>query len=272
MDLDRELSIATNLAKQAGVIALDARKHLMVSYKSHGQGPVTNVDHAVDSYLCAQLQKAFPDDLIISEESNDEPREPIGGGRVWFIDPIDGTTALVAGTDDFVVMIGLAIDGVARLGVVYQPTTDILWRGIVGQESRAERIERNNHQPLTLKKSPLHSGLTIIASISHKSLRQRAMLKVLNPQNIIYRSSIGLKAMLILDGEADFYVAWSQQIKLWDTCGPAAIIAAASGHISLIDNQPLQFAGSISHDRPIVIARCTPDEKLYAQLAEIESG
>jgi 3'(2'), 5'-bisphosphate nucleotidase len=270
MNLLHELQVATELARQAGQIALDLRQRLITTYKPAGQGPVTNVDHAVDDFICSGLKKAFPDDGIISEESFVDEGAPLGNGRVWFVDPIDGTTALVAGTDDFVIMIGLAIDGVARVGVVYQPTADILWRGLACEQRLAERIEKGGTKPIAaMLKDPPQANLTIIASISHKSLRQAAMIQALKPKNIMYRSSIGLKAMLILDGEADFYVAWSKKIKLWDTCAPAAITAASGGYISGINEQPLQFSGAIDHGQPIMIARFTPDEQFLSLLATV---
>lgn len=270
MNLDHEFQVASDLARKAGVIALDVRDRIMFSYKPDGQGPVTNVDYAVDQFLCEAIKKAFPSDMVISEESYVADGVPLGMGRVWFIDPIDGTSALVAGTEEFVIMIGLSINGVARLGVVYQPTTDFLWRGIFSDQCLSEKIEHGMAHPMAPPiPCPKPSKLTVIASMAHKSLRQRAMIQALSPAKVIFSSSIGLKAMLILDGEADFYVAWSKKIKLWDTCAPAAIIAAASGNISGINGQPLVFLGSIDHGFSIMIARFKPDKHLMAMLAAI---
>lgn len=265
MDLSHELSIATHLAQEAGRMALSLRPQLMVSYKPHGQGPVTNVDHAISTFLCQELAAAFPHDRIISEEGGEDHGVDVAEGRTWFIDPIDGTTALVAGTDDFVVMIGLAIDGIARLGVIYQPTANLLWRG---QNGHAERFHNGSSTKLTVVQKAPHR-LRIIASISHASLRQKAMIRALSPSQIIQRSSIGLKAMLILDDEADFYVAWSKSIKLWDTCAPCAIINAAGGYIASIDEKPLLFLGALSHGKPIIIARSQPSRDTFNILKNI---
>ena len=50
--------------------------------------------------------------------------------RTWYVDPIDGTRDYLDGDDGFTVMIGLARDGIACLGVVYQPETLPIWLGI----------------------------------------------------------------------------------------------------------------------------------------------
>lgn len=268
MDLAYELSVATRLAEKAGHMALSLRPQLIVSYKPQGQGPVTNIDQALNDYLCQELVAAFPHDRIISEEADEDHDLDVQKGRTWFIDPIDGTTALVAGTDDFVVMIGLAIDGIARLGVIFQPTTNLLWRGIYGSNSYAERLHHTSLSKLAVHQQTFNT-LRIIASISHNSLRQKAMIRALSPSQVIQRSSIGLKAMLILDDEADFYVAWSKSIKLWDTCAPCAIINAAGGYIASIDEQPLSFLGALTHGKPIIIARQAPTPETMSILQAI---
>lgn len=272
MDLSHELKIAEDLARHAGRMALAKRDQLVVSHKPDGQGPVTDVDIAIDRYICQNLAREFPHDRIISEESYRGTDALIGKERTWLIDPIDGTAGFILGGEDFVIMIGLAIDGVARMGVVFQPTNDKLWRGIfdeTGRSSIAERIEKGKFLELdrTILKQP--TELKLLVSRTNRSSRQDLLIKELKPHKILYRSSVGLKAMMILERSADFYVAWSKQIKLWDTCAPAAIIQAARATMALIDGKKLSYLGPISHSKPIMVANFAPSAKLMATLAEI---
>jgi 3'(2'), 5'-bisphosphate nucleotidase len=269
MNLDYELHIATIGVKNAARIALEEQKSLKVSYKPHGQGPVTNVDTAVDHYLISHLRQYFPNDKIISEESYNEEDTPIAKGRVWFLDPIDGTRALVTGIDDFVIMVGLSIDGKARLGVIYQPTKDILWQGITNDRHWAQRINDKDILNLKAHTMPPDDQLTIVASISHNSKRQQAMINLLKPKHVLYKGSLGLKAMLVVQGDADLCVAWSKDINLWDTCAPTAIIKAAGAHICNIDNQELDFYGSIKHQKPIIIANKCLSKELYIAIKNL---
>ncbi|HXW52654.1 MAG TPA: 3'(2'),5'-bisphosphate nucleotidase CysQ [Myxococcota bacterium] len=270
-DLTAELDCAELLARAAGRMALDLRHNLTVVSKANNQGPVTNADVAIDRYIVRELGERYPHDQIVSEEGGLPEGYDIGPGRTWFIDPIDGTTNYIAGGNDFVVMIGLAIDGAARLGAIYQPIEDRLWRGVVSDTSgRAERLDGNGISALRLnlvKKS--HNDIVAIVSRTHKSLRQNAMIKALGPKKIRYQSSFGLKAMLVLEQYADLYVAWSRQIKKWDTCAPAAIVKAAGGHVSFIDQQELTFLGPVAHNKAIMVASMAPDETLWKILYDI---
>jgi len=85
---------------------------------------VSIVDESADSLVQEILRSAFPEDKVLSEELNPEavgfdPKQ----GRVWIIDPLDGTSAFLYKTDPFCpsVMIALLIDGVPTVSVVYQP-------------------------------------------------------------------------------------------------------------------------------------------------------
>jgi 3'(2'), 5'-bisphosphate nucleotidase len=272
MELDRELMIAQDLARHAGQMALDLQHNLTITYKQRGEGPVTNADIAIDHYISQELLKRFPKDRIISEETFIYNEISITTDRTWFIDPIDGTSRYMIGKNDFVIMIGLAIGGIARLGVIYQPTHDRLWRGVVRTDtpSIADKIENgiltSTHFTLLLKPS---TELNLVLSRTHKSPRQDALIKELQPKSVNYQSSIGLKAMVILEKEADFFVAWSQRIKLWDTCAPSAIIEAAGATMSFINGDKLRYEGPVSHGEPIMIASFILDKKILAILQKI---
>jgi len=49
---------------------------------------------------------------------------------VWCVDPLDGTKEFIARNGEFSIMVGLAVEGKAVLGVVYQPILDLLYCGI----------------------------------------------------------------------------------------------------------------------------------------------
>src|SRR5262249_56405972 len=74
-----------------------------------GDEPVTRADREASELIVAGLRAGFPDDVIISEEAADDPRRLGGPGRVWFIDPLDGTRDFIHGRHGFSVMIGLVL-------------------------------------------------------------------------------------------------------------------------------------------------------------------
>jgi 3'(2'), 5'-bisphosphate nucleotidase len=274
MDLSSELALAEKLVRKAGSMALDLRNQLVITEKPHGQGPVTNADILIGRYLCQEIATAYPKDRIVSEESFSDNEPEIGDGRIWFIDPIDGTSSYVLGNDDFVVMIGLVIGGIPRMGVIFQPVYNLLWRAIFTgtDDGYAEKISNNQPPHHLVSRSEIPHDLRLIASRTHRSRKQDALIKLLHPKTVIFRSSIGLKAMMILDQRADLYVAWSKHIKMWDTCAASAVILAAQGHISFIDGQSLTFNGPINHNGPILMANFKPNHALINTLALIDKS
>ncbi len=82
--------------------------------------PVTEADLLANDLLVTGLKKLFPDDGIISEESELDPT--IRADKpVWFIDPLDGTRSFIAGKDDFSILMGRCEKGRATSGIMYFP-------------------------------------------------------------------------------------------------------------------------------------------------------
>ena len=100
--------------------------------------PVTICDRAAEAIILTALARAAPDIPVIAEEEVAEGRIPVHGLTYFLVDPLDGTKEFVRGGDDYTVNIGLIADGVPRLGVVYQPTIDRLWGGLVGEAAFVE--------------------------------------------------------------------------------------------------------------------------------------
>ena len=131
-ELERHLAEAVELAESAGPIAAGHfRQRLDVDDKSEGAGfdPVTVADREVERFLRAELARRFPDDGILGEE---EGRHRAEASRCWVIDPIDGTRAFVTGMPAWGILLGLAEEGVPRLGVMHQPFTGETFAGAPG--------------------------------------------------------------------------------------------------------------------------------------------
>jgi 3'-phosphoadenosine 5'-phosphosulfate (PAPS) 3'-phosphatase len=257
VDLNAELSFAKKLAITAGNFAKSQQKNLQVTKKPNGGGFVTQVDIAIDKEIVNEIAKTFPNDQIISEESFIENSPFKIGKRTWLIDPIDGTSDYVAGGKDYVVMIGLLIDHSPTLGVIYQPNLDLLWTGINLNSSTQASVKKNlinKNATLKTKENLEYKNLTLAISKTHSSKKNTEFADLGSVKNILRHSSVGFKAMLVAQNDADIYFAWSRKIKLWDTCAPAAIVGGAGGIFCHIDGTPLKYFDQISHQAPIVVA------------------
>ena len=85
----------------------------------------------------------------MSEETADTP-ERLEKSHVWIVDPLDGTRGFTLGIPEFVVSVGLVINGRAVVGVLYNPIKEQLFEGIVGQGAtlNGEPIHVTDHGDL----------------------------------------------------------------------------------------------------------------------------
>ncbi|OYV32064.1 MAG: inositol monophosphatase, partial [Acidocella sp. 20-61-6] len=99
-----------------------------VRTKSGPLDPVTVADEAAERALTAGLNRLFPGDDVLGEEavSKDFSRlerlkQP---GRVWLVDPIDGTANFAAELPLFGVMAALVEADEVKAGFIYDPLGD----------------------------------------------------------------------------------------------------------------------------------------------------
>lgn len=82
--------------------------------------PVTAADRQAERVMRDIIAERFPDDGIVGEEEEDRAGT---SGRVWVLDPIDGTRAYIAGLPSWGTLIGLRDQRRALAGMLAQPYT-----------------------------------------------------------------------------------------------------------------------------------------------------
>ena len=89
---------------------------------------VSKYDKEVEMYLAGQILTAFPGDGIVGEEME----HPHGGGWIWYIDPIDGTTNFVSQLRNYAISIACYCQGEPVFGLVYDVAEDRLYHARAG--------------------------------------------------------------------------------------------------------------------------------------------
>ena len=156
MKLKDDLEFIVQLAREAGKLVLDQYgrvERLTKTNSATTDEAVTEADRASQRLIIAGLKKQFPGDGIIGEESETGTSITFEvsdvTGRNWVIDPIDGTNNFISGLGAFAVCIGLLEKGMPVLGVVYDVTRDLMYRGVVGSG------EFVNDRPIHVLTTPL---------------------------------------------------------------------------------------------------------------------
>lgn len=225
-DFSNELDVAMRLARDAGTIVKTFYEVPPTVRWKDPTEPVTEADRAANSYLVKQLGQIFPDDGVLAEESKDDLSR-LGRRRVWIVDPMDGTAEFIAHNGEFVVMIGLVMDGEPVVGVVYQPIRDVLYAGERGAGAFVEEFDERAVLRVSTERDL--SKFRLVVSRSHRPALLDAVIATMRLQKERSVGSVGLKAGLIARGRAEFYVHPNAGTKEWDTCAPEVILHEAGG-------------------------------------------
>ena len=139
MDLSHLNKIAIKAALAAGKVIqqymnVDVKVEKKKGGESYSSQVVTAVDIACEKVILSHLLPTCDefDVALLSEETEDD------GSRLeedffWCIDPMDGALAFINKHPGFSVSIALiSKDGTPQIGVVYDPSTDIMYNAIKG--------------------------------------------------------------------------------------------------------------------------------------------
>lgn len=142
MTLDELRGLAVRAAAAAGEVIVRAMRELpALDVQVKGRGDyVTAVDRAAEKAALAVLREGTPDISTVAEESAADAAADTG--RVWVVDPLDGTTNFLRGFPVVGVSVGLLEDGLPVVGVVAAPRWGAWWCAARGQGAHDDQGRR----------------------------------------------------------------------------------------------------------------------------------
>ena len=239
MTLERELATALAAARSAGELI---RKEYE-SFVAIPDAPVTistHADRASQDLIIAAIVAAFPNDAICAEEATQSLRDSKQSAkRVWVIDPIDGTRGFAMKNGEFSVMIGLTVDRVPVVGVVYEPTLDRMTYATLGGGCY---VQQQSNSPISCRVTStlLLNEATLVKSHG-KPGKVAADVKAINPLNVIETYSAGVKLAIVARGEADLYPNTYSKFADWDICAGHILVTEAGGVATKLNGDPLTY-------------------------------
>jgi 3'(2'), 5'-bisphosphate nucleotidase len=239
-DLARELDAALAAAR----LASDYLRREYAAFTPVPDAPPdisTHADKGAQELILRHLHAAFPADGLLAEEATDTLHISGAGtsGRVWVVDPIDGTRGFAAKNDQFSVMIGLAVNGRAVIGLVAEPVSDRITYGVIGGGCW---VWHGSGEAVGCRVSlvPLLEDVCLARSHS-KPGRPTLGERLLRPRTTITTHSAGIKLALVARGEADVYVNDHAAYHDWDVCAGHALVEAAGGRVTGFAGQPVGY-------------------------------
>jgi histidinol phosphatase-like enzyme (inositol monophosphatase family) len=129
---ESDIALALRLADAAGNAIRPYFRNGLDSERKEDATPVTLADREAEQAMRRILKAEVPQDGVAGEEYGAD--EGISG-RQWVLDPIDGTTAFLAGRPIFGTLIALVAKGFPVLGVIDQPILGERWLGVAGRQT-----------------------------------------------------------------------------------------------------------------------------------------
>lgn len=214
--------VAVDAAREAGRIV---RGYYQDSYTITQKGednPLTDADLASNRVLFERLRGNFPDFGWLSEETADDGSR-LNHKHVWIIDPVDGTLEFTKGIPEFVISVGLVVDGAPVLGVLYNPIQELLFSGVVGEGAWL------NGEPARVSSRAEIQGARVVCSRTEMGKGWFEDYKdLLVPDPV---GSVAFKFGLVAAGRADATFTPRPRHE-WDVAGGAAIVLAAGGRFT----------------------------------------
>lgn len=237
--MERELEVACRLAREAGALILQIYNNqaAQIEWKT-ATDPVTLADKTANRHIVEGLQREFPTDGILAEESPDGERR-LSCDRLWLVDPLDGTKEYIKRNGEFSVMIGLAINGRPAVGAVYQPTANVLYYASANRGAFVVRDGQTTRVVVSSVSDPAQMCLAI--SRSHRDQVTEKICHDLGIAREVKSGSVGLKVGLIIERHCDLYIHPSTKTRQWDACAPDIILREAGGCFTDIYGDPLTY-------------------------------
>ncbi len=232
MTLKEDLQFAVALARRSGQLARDYYGKVKRLTKRNDEA-VTDADRACQKLIYEAIRPRFPGDGFIGEENDTglaiTSEIPNPAGRVWVVDPIDGTNNFIAGFGHFATCIGLLDAGRPVLGVVYDVMEDVMYAAARGEGmSVNDRRTQVNGDPLSDSSFVMSSSNLIDANGRAPSWPARWLGRT--PWKMRVIGSAALDGAHVAAGIA--HGAITIHGKLWDVVAPAALVIEAGGLVT----------------------------------------
>ena len=217
-----ELAFATDLAVRAGELLRDRLGRVESVRHKSAKDVVTEVDHLSEALIIEAITATFPGDGILAEESGLAASD---NGRIWIVDPLDGTINYANGIPLFCVAIGLVVDGAPTVGVVHDPV-------------RAETFAATRDGPAQLDGRPIRvsakdrlSDFVISLAIDGPVRSER--LDTIRDEIRVSRR-LGSAALALAYTAAGRFDAFAQTHGLsdWDVAAAGLIVERAGGTVT----------------------------------------
>jgi myo-inositol-1(or 4)-monophosphatase len=237
-----DLAFALALAARAGEVLMDRYERLeRIDHKS-ARDVVTEADHLSEALIIDAIRERHPGDAILAEESGEHRaiagEAPTSGrGRLWIIDPLDGTVNYANGIPFFCVSIGLVVDGRPSVGVVHDPTRGETFAATADGPAMLTAALGSPSHAITASDKDKVSDFVVSLALSGKSAvgRSRAVRRVIRISRSMGSAALALS--YVGNGRFDAFVQQGG-LSAWDVAAAGLIAERGGATVTSMDGGP----------------------------------
>ena len=249
-----DLEVALAAARAGAKVVSAALNQPPEIFFKGDSNPVTEVDHRSERTILEVLCRHCPDDPVVREESGGELPD---GGRVWLVDPLDGTTNFIHGFPWMSVSVALWIDNVPSVGVVIEITTGDEYTAVAGEGAR------RNGSPIGVSATEDLGEALVVTGFPYNrrerieicETRFRQVLEAV--QGIRRLGAASLDMCMVACGKLDGY--WEEDLSPWDMGAGVLIVMEAGGTVTDQAGQP------VGTRTPFVVASNGPIHRRFLE-------
>lgn len=257
-----DLDLILDAAKQAAVIAMEFfRRAPEITIKGDAS-PVTEADLAIDAFLHDFLRVHRPDYGWLSEERADDGSRH-NAARSFVVDPIDGTRAFIAETDEWCISIGLVEAGKPIAGVLHCPASNTMYHAVTGQGAF------RNGALLSKTQASANSALRIAGPKPLiRAFQEHSRLDI---KPMPYVPSLALRLAMVADGSLDATLVKSKSA-FWDIAAADLIVSESGAQLLTEAGSPVDYAAASPRLGAMLAARNNLIEPLLAVVRSTAMG
>lgn len=249
-DVTTDARLAARLADEAGRLLLRLRGASGSRTTDEARELGRRGDAEANTLILRGLAGERPGDAVLSEESADDPVR-LSAGRVWIVDPLDGTREYGIGRPDWTVHVALWKAG--------EGITD----AAVAEPDRGRVIATDEKSEKTVEK-PGKAVRILVSGTRPPEFAQKVADDV--GGELVPMGSAGAKAMAVVRGEADAYLHAGGQYE-WDSAAPVGVARSAGLHASRIDGSELVYNRPSPYLPDLLICRSALADPLLRAIA-----
>lgn len=205
---------------------------LVVEEKSSRTDLVTNMDKETEAFFVGKIRENYPEDHILGEEGLGDNIQTTEG-RIWIIDPIDGTLNFVKQQENFCIMLAIFEDGIGELGFIYNVMAEeFVWGGRgIGAYIGEKKVEK-------LQDVALSDGLLGINAYMYLHNKQHAQEIGEASSGVRMYGCAGIEFIQIIKGNQIGYIS---NLAPWDYAAGTILVNELGIKTSKLSGEPLEI-------------------------------